>query len=1027
MSVPRRLVVLMIVGLLAITPAAFAQVTTGNISGTVTAAGDALPGVTVEAIHVPTGTRYDSVSGANGRFFIPNVRVGGPYRVTATLEGFRPFELANVNVGLGSTAEVPVALTLATVSEAITVTAEVDPIINPNRTGATSTVSTEEIETLPTVNRTLQDFARTNPYVNVDPQDFSATRMTVAGKNNRYNSIQIDGAVNNDLFGLADTGTPGGQADALAISLEAIQEIQVNVSPYDVRQGGFTGGGVNAITRSGTNDYSGSVFYSRRDPQYVGEGPNGNPIAEFEAEQYGGGLGGRIIRDTLFFFVNGERSDRSEDDDYTAQDYRTPADVETVRNFLMDRFDHDPGDLGSLSRTKYSKNLFGRVDWNVNSSNQFTVRHSFVDAANDVISDRFGTRFRFPNSTYFFADETNSTVAQLNSTFGSNAFNEARLNYTTIRDRRASPGAFPGIEIGGTGPRSADIIAGAEQFSTANSLDQDILEITDDFTTLRGSHTLTVGTHNEIFEFNNVFMPSAFGHYYFPTLQDFLNLNPSQYFYTFAEGGINPSQFQVNQLGVYASDQWTVRPNLTLTLGVRADMTQYPDSPNHNPIVSNAIGFDTSATPDESPTISPRIGFNWQISDGQQLRGGVGVFAGRTPYVWVSNAYGGTGVGQLSISCIKPSCTPTFVADPNNQPTSFPSGGGAFETAITDPDFKAPSLWRATLGYDRLLPFGIRATVEGLYSKTIEDVYYQNVNYIESGNVSPIDGRPIYKRNSSALSNALLLTNTSKGDQIMGSIQLNKDFGRFFTVGASYAHQDANSAFDGTSSTASSNWRFHHTTGNIYDAELSRSAFETTHRINVNGTLNFATGFITHAVGLYYNAQSGRPYSLLFGTDVNGDGQSSNDLLYIPASGSEIILQNSAGQVIDYSRLANYLDYAGLDANAGRAMNRYEANEPWTRQLDLHYELGLPAFQSVRSMLTADVTNVLAMVDSEYGNVTYVANQNFSPVTYRGVDAATGKPIFRERFNGALEPGSQYSVATDRSRWQARLGVRLTF
>ncbi|HEY0143004.1 MAG TPA: TonB-dependent receptor [Thermoanaerobaculia bacterium] len=1014
--------------LLAVAPATFAQVTTGSIAGTVAAAdGSALPGVTIEAVHVPTGTRYSDVTGGNGRFTIPNVRVGGPYRVTATLEGFRTAVSEQVSVPLGASAEVPLTLQLAAVSEAITVTAATDDVINPNRTGATSTVSTEEIETLPTVNRTLQDFARTNPYVNVDAQDLSATRMTVAGRNNRYNSISIDGAVNNDLFGLADTGTPGGQADALAISLDAIQEIQVAVSPYDVRQGGFTGGGVNAITRSGTNDFSGSVFYSRRDPEFVGEGPSGREIDEFESEQYGGRFGGRIIRDRLFFFVNGERSERSEDDDYTSADYIRPGDVETVRNLLIERFQYDPGSLGSLPRTKFSKNLFGRLDWNVNSSNQFTVRHNYVNAANDVIADRFADRFRFPNATYFFADENNSTVAQLNSTFGASSYNEARINYTTIRDRRASPGAFPGIEIGGTGPRSADIIAGAEQFSAANSLDQDILEITDDFTFIRGAHTVTVGTHNEIFEFNNVFMPSAFGHYYFPTLTDFINLTPTRYFYTYAEGGINPSQFQVNQYGLYASDQWRLNQNFTLTFGLRADMTQYPDAPNYNPVVEQAVGYRTSATPNEDPTISPRLGFNWQLTEGQQLRGGIGVFAGRTPYVWVSNAYGGTGIGQISLECSRPSCTPTFVADPLNQPTSFPAGGGAFETAITDPDFEAPRLWRATLAYDRVLPFDIRATVEGLYSRTIQDVYYQNVNYVQTATPSPIDGRPVYRRSSTALSNALLLTNTDLGEQVMGSIQLNKNFGRFFTIGASYAYQDAQSGFDGGSSTASSNWRFHHTSGDIYTPELSRSAYETTNRINFNGTLNFDTGFLSHGVGLYYNAQSGRPYSLLFGTDVNGDGQSSNDLLYIPGSGSEIIVQNAAGQVVDYSLLANYLEYAGLDATAGRAMDRYEASEPWTRQLDLHYELGLPAFRGVGTMLTADVANILAMVDNEYGNVRYVPNQNFSPVTYRGVDAATGKPIYRERFAGALTPGSQYTVATDRSRWQARLGVRVTF
>lgn len=1032
MSAFRRLFFMAAVALLAIAPLTQAQVTTGSIAGTVIAAdGSALPGVTVEAVHVPTGTRYDSVTGMNGRFTMQNVRAGGPYRVTAALEGFRPFESANVNVALGTTADVPVTLQLAAVAEAITVTATADQVLNPNRTGATSAVTQEQIETLPTVNRTLQDFARTNPYVNVDPQDISATRMSVAGKNNRYNSISIDGAVNNDLFGLADTGTPGGQADAMAISLDAIQEIQVAVSPYDVRQGGFTGGGINAITRSGTNEWNGSLFYSKRDPSFVGEGPFDSPVSEFDSEQFGGRFGGRIIRDKLFFFVNGEKNERSEQSDYTGDgskpgtSYQDPDSLNIVRNFLMTEFNHDPGGLGDLPRTQYSDNFFARADWNVNNSNQFTLRHNFVEAARDVISDRTRTRFRFPNSTYFFADETNSSVAQLNSSLGGNAYNEARVSYTTIRDRRASPGLFPGIEIGGTGPRNADIIAGAEQFSSANSLDQDILSVTDDFTFVKGAHTFTVGTHNEFFEFANVFMPSALGHYYFPTVQDFLDKNPSRYFYTYAEGGINPAEFQVKQWAVYGSDQWTVLPNLTLTLGLRADMTQFPDSPPYNPVVENAIGYKTSATPEESWQISPRLGFNWQMGGQQQLRGGVGVFAGRTPYVWVSNAYSGSGIGQVSLSCIKPSCTPTFVADPRNQPTSFPTGGGTLNYSLTDPDFKAPRVARATLGYDRELPFGIRGTVEALYSKNIQDVYYQNVNYKQVG-TSPLDGRPRYARISSSVGNAFLLTNTSKGEQTMGSIQLSKNFGRLFTMAATYAHQDANSAFDGGSSTASSNWQFHHTSGDIFEPEVSRSAYETKHRINLNGTMNFATGFITHALGLYYNAQSGLPYSFIVGGDPNGDGAFSNDLLYLP---SEVIIVKNSGSswtADPAEQWKKFLSYAGL-SGSNRTMERYEASAPWTRQLDLHYELGLPAFSGVRSMLTADVSNILAMVDKDYGTVRYVPFQNYTPVIFGGIDSASGLPIYRERAANAIEEGRQFSTATDRSRWQARLGVRVNF
>ena len=452
----RNLLLMAVCALLAIVPAAQAQVTTGNIAGTVLAAdGSALPGVSVEVVHIPTGTRYSAVTDGNGRFVIPNVRVGGPYTVTSTLEGFRRAESSNISVPLGGTAEVPVRLQLEAVTEAITVTAVADDVINPNRSGSTSAVSEEQIESLPTVNRTLQDFARTNPYTNVDPQDQSATRMSIAGKSNRYNNIQIDGAVNNDLFGLADTGTPGGQADAPPISLDAIQELQVLVSPYDVRHSGFTGGGVNAITRSGSNAIEGSVFYSKRDASFVGDGPFDDPISEFDSEQFGGRLGGRIIRDRLFFFINGELNSRAEPTDASAEagsETINPAIADLARRaaeIAQNRYGHDVGSLGNFPQTRESDNYFGRLDWNIASTNQFTLRHNYVEAFRDVVSNRSFNQFRFQTSTYQFMDETNSTVAQLNTAFSANLFNEARVNFSTIRDKRASLASFPAVEIGG--------------------------------------------------------------------------------------------------------------------------------------------------------------------------------------------------------------------------------------------------------------------------------------------------------------------------------------------------------------------------------------------------------------------------------------------------------------------------------------------------------------------------------------------------------------------------------------------------
>lgn len=1018
--------------IMALAPASFAQVTTGSIAGTVTAAdGSALPGVTVEAVHVPTGTRYDAVTGGEGRFTIPNVRVGGPYRVSATLEGFRTFENPNVTVALSTTTEVPVRLQLSAVTEAITVTATADDIINPNRTGAASQVSEEQIQSLPTVNRNLQDFARTNPYTNVDPQDISATRMTIAGKSNRYNNIQIDGAVNNDLFGLADTGTPGGQANAPAISLDAIQELQVLVSPYDVRHSGFTGGGVNAITRSGSNDINGSVFYSKRDASFVGDGPFDEPITDFDSTQYGGRIGGPILRDRLFFFVNGEINDREEPTGVSAVEgsntLREDIGILARRaaQVAQQRYQHDVGTLGEFPRAQESTNFFARADWNVASNHQFTLRHNYVDASNDVISNRNFNQFRFQTSTYQFLDETNSTVAQLNSAISANIFNEARVNYTTIRDKRASRADFPSVEIGGA-VRNANVILGSEQFSQANALDQDILEIADDLTWIAGNHSLTFGTQNQIFDFANLFLAPAYGFYFFPSVEAFEAGTPTHYEVTFATGDDprRPTEFGAAQYGLYVNDQWRVSPALTLTLGIRGDLPRYNDTPSFNQVVQDAVGWSTANTGGENLVVSPRVGFNWQIGQNQQLRGGSGVFLGRAPYVWISNAYANTGVEQQTVVC-SGACTTTFNPDPFNQPRTFPTGSGAIRVNLIDPDFEFPRVWRTTLGYDRELFFGVRATVEGVYTRNLEEVYYTDVNSRQTG-TSPLDGRPTYSRVSNRLTQAVLITNTNKGDQLMGSLQLNKTFGRAFTLSASYAYQDANSAFDGSSSQAHSNFQFHHTRGNIFEPEVSRSAYETTHRITGAASWDFQTGFLGHTVSLFYNAQSGRPYSLLFNTDVNGDGFNTNDLLYIPTAGN-VIIQNSAGQPISEEVWNNYLRYAGLEPGSGRTLQRYESNEPWTRKLDFAYHLGLPVFRRLRSEITFDVLNVLNMFDSDLGVVEFVSNQNFSPVQYRGIDTATGKPIYRERFADALEEGSQFSTADISSRWQARLGVRLNF
>ena len=469
-------------------PAGAQGITTGAIAGLVTAQdGSALPGAVINAVHEPTGTRYSAVTREDGRFRILNVRVGGPYKIDAAMDGFRTQEDNNAFVKLGETLDLDFTLSLDTVSETVTVVGTSSALINSSKTGATSQVSTEALETLPTIGRGFEDFARTNPFFSVSAENEDPNAISVAGRSSRYNNIQIDGAVNNDLFGLADQGTPGGQADTTPISLDAVQELQLVLAPFDVRQGGFSGGGVNAITRSGTNKFQGSVYAFSRDDSLVGnDNENLGDFGTFSDDQYGFRLGGPISQDKVFFFINGEITEKETPtgwslDGSSGQQFGVVGGANALdeaaafRQALIDRYGFDPGFLNEQVRDTPSDKFFGRVDFNLNDSNNLTVRHNFVDAANDINRPSSRT-YEFPSETYDFQSETNSTVAQLNSVFGPNTFNEFRFTYQTIRDSRGGIDGtrFPWIEIERvfdfeTGARLGEFEAGTEPFSTRNA------------------------------------------------------------------------------------------------------------------------------------------------------------------------------------------------------------------------------------------------------------------------------------------------------------------------------------------------------------------------------------------------------------------------------------------------------------------------------------------------------------------------------------------------------------------------------
>ena len=584
-----RILLGLAVALLAI-PAA-AQ-TTGVLSGSLTdTSGGVLPGVSVTAVHTPTGTSYNTTTDAQGRYAIPNVRVGGPYSVTAALSGFQDRVQDGIFVKLGEEANLDFAMQVASVAETITVTGDVNPLINSGKTGASASINQATIETLPTIGRSLNDFARLSPHFQTDA---GRGGLVVAGKNYRYNNIQIDGAVNNDLFGLSSSGTPGGGAGTTPISLDAIQELQLVVAPYDVRLGGFTGGGINAVTRSGTNSFSGTGYYFYRNNDLVGDGPLERPLADFSNKQYGATLGGPIMRDKAFFFLSAEQTKRNAPSGFSvgrlgrelrqrgagAARRRHPAHAATASTRAA---------WTSSQYGRDSNKLFGRVDVNLSKDHQLVLRHNYVKGADDNFGSLNANIYSLPNTAYEFTSKTNSTVAQLNSTFGSRRYNELRLVYTRIRDNRDVAARFPSVQV--FFPDGKSVFAGTERSSTANRLDQDSFELTDDFTFYAGNHSITVGTHNEFFQFENVFIQDLFGTYVFNSV-DTLALGRAQGFSrNFSRTGnpLESAKFGVKQWGFYVGDQWRVRPNVTLTLGARVDMPRFDETPRREPARRAAV------------------------------------------------------------------------------------------------------------------------------------------------------------------------------------------------------------------------------------------------------------------------------------------------------------------------------------------------------------------------------------------------------------------------------------------------------
>ncbi len=1017
----------------------FAQTaTTASINGVITdQKGNPLPGATVIAVHVPSGTQYGTTTRVDGKYNLLSLRVGGPYEVTVSYVGFQTQKESVENLALGQTYNLDVSLAETAVElSSVTITADRNAVISQGRTGSSQNVSSKQIQEIPTISRSFANFAKLSPM-------FSGQNYQAAGRSNRYNNIQIDGTQYNDLFGLTSQGTPGGQTGTNPISLDAIQEFQVVIAPYDVRLGGFTGGGINAITRSGTNEYHGSAFAYGRNQSLVGKKYNGTdlPISDFKEWQYGFRLGGPIQKDKVFFFVNGEITGHNEPRpnlSLTTGPAGTEANAIIIQNTLASR-GFNTGSYGEYTTQQPTGKIFARLDFNLSANHKLNLHYNYVNAKNDILGNRSSSSsFSFDSYRYQFRNQTNNIVAQLNSTFGNNMANELIVGYTTIRDKRGPDGALlPEINVRTPG---LTYYAGTDRFSSANKLDQNIFELTDNFTYFSGNHTFTIGTHNEFFSFTNLFLRSFGGYYVYNSLADFQAGKVGFYQRVFSRipGDPQPAaNFSVRQFGFYAQDEWQVNPNFRLSYGIRVDIPTYPDNPLDNPLVSaNFPGITTASAPTGNALWAPRVGFNWDVNGERttQVRGGVGVFSGRPAYVWISNQYGNTGMTAAEVNGFAGT---VFSPDPNKQPGPGDPGIGAAklqsEIDLSNPNTKMPQIARFDLGVDRQLPLGFIGTIEFQYSKSINDFVYKKLNIAPQIGTNKDDGRPVYGGTDSKGGNffdVMWLTNTSQGYSYNLSFQVQRNVVRGFSVNAGYTYGKAMDLNSVNSSQAVSQMRFNPISNDANNPTLSPSQYEI--RGRVFASVAYTGEFFKNApttISVFYNGESGAPYSFIYLGDINGDGFDFNDLFYIPKDNSQILL----GAVTGGKYVPNQSMYDGLNSfianneylstHRGQIAGRNADRNPWVTYVDLHISQDIPVITGHRFTINYDILNLMNLINSDWGWNSSVFS-TYTIVNKVGVDPASGRNVYSFR---APANNTAFTPSNLSSRWQMQLGVRYTF
>ena len=1053
-----------------------AQITNSALSGKVIMEDtkEEVIGATVQAVHDPSGTKYAAITNIDGRFNIQGMRNGGPYTVTVTYIGFNPKVFKDIYLQLGETYSLNVWLSENSTELAEVVVSGKASKFAGEKTGATTNINNRTIQELPTISRSIGDIAKLSPYY--------GGSNSFGGMSGRSANFTLDGANLNNNFGL-NSNLPGG---GNPVSMDAIDEVQVVVTPFDVRQSNFIGGGINAVTKSGTNTFKGTAYYYYSNEDMHGNRVDGVQNSEpnpDEEKTWGFTLGGPIIKDKLFFFANVERTeteniptywhpdatgDGANQKTYTSR--TTVSDMEMISKFVMDKYGYDTGSAtdypGGITNNKY----LARIDWNITQNHHLAVRFNHTNNTKysppSATSRGVGglsqscvgiSSMAFANSFYKQENKVTTFSFDLNSRFGERASNQLLVTYSDMDDPRGSSSSmFPMIDIMKDGDPYMTL--GYELFTYNNRVRNEILTVNDNFTYYLGSHKLMAGLSFEHQMALNNYMKQGSGYYRYASMQDFMDgAAPIGAALAYGyDGDMEPSsKVRFNQIGLYLQDDWNVTDRFKLNYGIRFDnITFNEDDLKFNKALYDldfgGRHLDVGSWPKANIQISPRLGFTFDVFGDKilKVRGGTGLFAGRLPLVFFTNMPANSGMFQ-NLVIVKAgdsrlaNLTGGVTADRNqlrellNAPYSMdPNGIIPSEVAGVDRDFKMPQIWKSSLAIDYQLPVNFPLTVTGefTYSKNINAVHLDNWNQKNPdetwARLPGADNRYLYPANKAdwnyytQYSNVCVLTNNHKGYGWTASLQLNAEPIKDLYISAAYTHTVNKEVTGMPGSNAGSAWSYMHTVNgpNVFD--VKNSSFVTPDRIIANISYKYGKEHFS----LFYSGYSPAGYSYTYSNDINGDGLA-YDLMYIPRDDSEIKFASETDRLA-FWQFVEQDDY--LKNHRGEYADAYGARAPWVHTFDFKYAHDFDVkigSTKHKLQLIANIENIGNLLNSKWGvakQIPGTSNYQFKLLSVaNAADVKKGaEPIFR--MNTDLTSTWDYNHSYGQC-WRLQLGVKYYF